>query len=330
MTTKDGKIVEGGQEAHFKVLAFLEDIKKSPDTEGDFVVQLVQLSKSGEMNVAEFEYDYQEPLDKFVDEIIEEATEDAFNYGGKTKYAVRVEGKKKRCGFALVVPEMGDDEEDSDIEDFDDLPNRKGIMTQQMRHNEVFLKQMLSTHKREAESLRQVIKEQAAELKQHRANWFEQQKVTSELMDMSFARRMEIAKLESSEKRKDKVADVLMQAGPMVVSKLLGGGQQAAVEMMGARSPMEQMLEALFKSLQPEQLQKLSEVLDPMQLATLGEMHRFFLERQEKEEELRQQQQSKQPSQQNSNMHPYSNGTNGTNGVSFTHSPVSGIEPQQP
>jgi hypothetical protein len=289
----DARIIEGGEEARVKLTAALRKFVEGPDTDGDIEITLYQAAKMGEMAIREFIYDFDGGLDELVKEIINEAEDDAESHRGKVKYAVRVKGRPFRTIFTLHVPTVESLDDDDDV---DELPNRRGLIAQQMKHNEIFAKEMLAGSRTDRTFMYNMIRDLQQENQQLKKQWFEGQAIIENLRNMQFARDLELQKLQKSEERKDKVATMLMQTGPMLASRLLGGGTQAAVQAeeagapAGNRTPLEAMLEGLFSSLEqkPEKLQQIANLLDPVELANLAEIHRYIAERREKEEELKQ------------------------------------------
>lgn len=276
---------EGGTEARRKVLEFLTKVAEGMETEGEIKVVLHQVAKGGEQAIAEDVYDFADPLEQFASELIDEAEKDAMDIGrGKIKYSLRVAGKNARCTFALTVPEN----EDSDLDDIDEVPNRKGIISQQMRHTEAAWGTTRAVVKDAQELLHRTIRDQAARIQVLERQALENVKLYEDLFNMKFARDLELAKLQKSEMRKDQVGHVLMQGLPIVMAKLLGGGQKAAVEMMGSKTPLEQMLEAFLGTFNREQLEKImvSGVLSPPQIAAFGEILTYVMDRHEKEQEM--------------------------------------------
>lgn len=322
---RDAHIVEGGEDARIKLAHALQKLtKRGAEGEGSLEIVLAQVAKMGEMTVQEFTYDFDSSVEELVQEIVDAAEEDAAAHHGRVKYAVRVKNPSLRTIFTLHRPLIEDD--DDDFEDLDELPNRRGLIQQQMRHTEVFAKEMISSSKTDRSFMYNMIKDLQQENQQLKKQWFEGQSIIENLRNMQFARDLEIEKLRKAEQRKDQVAGMLLQTGPMIAAKLLGGGAGAAAqtstEMLGQRTPLESMVEGFLASIEqnPEKLQKLAQILDPVDLANLQGIHKYMAERREKEEEMRQAHaQAQQPSTQ----------TNGTNGQPPYpgYTPYTGVSP---
>jgi len=306
---RDARIIEGGEDARVKLTHVLQKLISGPDAGDSLEIVLAQCAKMGELTLHEFKFDYDGGLDDLVKEIVDEAESDAEQHRGKVKYAVRVKNKGLRTVFTLNIPYLEDDDED--FEDIDELPNRRGLIQQQMRHTEIFAKEMISSSKSDRSMLYNMVRDLTQENQQLKKQWFEGQALIENLRNMSFARDLEIQKLQKAEQRKDQVAGMLLQTGPMLAARLLGGGAQQAQDTpkshLGQRTPLEAMLEGLFASLEqkPEKLQRIAAELDPAELANLAEIHRYIAERREKEAEIRQASQAPSPT----------NGANQTNGT---------------
>jgi hypothetical protein len=298
--TKEARIIEGGEEARQKLLGRLKKIFSGADAPSEEVeITLVQVAKMGEMAIHEFPYDGDGSLEDLVGEIIDEAEDDAAQHArGKVKYAMRIKSLGERTVFTLNIPSLDDD--DDDYEDIDELPNRRGLIQQQMRHTEVLLKEAVSGGKADRSMLYGMIRDLQAENALLKKQWFEGQAIIENLRNMQFARDLEIEKLRKSEARKDQVAGMLLQTGPVLAAKLLGGGSGQAdstpTDQLGQRTPLEQMVEAFFMSLEqnPTALQKIAEGLDQGQLINLSNIHRYIAERREREAQIKAQQAAQQ------------------------------------
>jgi hypothetical protein len=287
---------QGLDEARPKVLEFLKKVSESLETEGELKVTLSQAAKHGEMAVYETVYSFEESLEEFVDELFDATMKDAEDIGrGKIKYSVTVKGVKGRVTFAIVIPEREGEDED----DLDEVPNKRGLISQQMRHTESLMKITVGFVKDNQKSLSDQLKEARARIQFLESRHVETAKQYEELISMRHLRDLEFKKLENGERRKDQVGHILMQLAPVVASKFLGGGAKAAVEM-GAKTPLEVMLEGFLSTFNQEQLGKLAQagILSPIQMAGFMEIVGYILDRQAAEEEARKAKAGQAPPQQ--------------------------------
>lgn len=281
---EEALVIEGEGEARQKVKAFIEKAAGSLEAEGELKITLSQAAKTGSMAVYETVYAFDETIEDLVAELVDKACEDAEHIGrGRIKYTVEVDGVKGRVTFSLKIPEREGEDED----DIDEVPNKRGLISQQMRHNETLVKVAVGASKETNEMLRSMLRDEQARTQRLEAKYMETMKAYEELLSMRQVRDIELRKVESQERRKDQVGHVLMQGLPILASKLLGGGQKQAVEMMGAKTPLEQMLEGFLMTMNHDQLAKIasSELFTPIQKAGLMEIISFVLERQAAEQE---------------------------------------------
>lgn len=284
-TVGDALQFQGVDAARVKISEFLTKVSVSLETEGEMQVTLSQAAKHGEQAVYESVYSFDEVMTEFVEELVDACMKDAEDIGrGKIKYSLTVKGVKGRVTFALVIPEQEGEDED----DLDEVPNKRGLISQQMRHNEQFMKITVGFAKDNQAMLRAELKDARARIAFLERGHVETIKQYEELISMRHVRDLEFKKLENGERRKDQVGHILMQLAPVVASKFMGGGAKAAVEM-GAKTPLECMLEGFLSTFDQAQLGKLAHagILSPIQMAGFMEIVGYILERQAAEEESR-------------------------------------------
>lgn len=264
---EDGAMIEGVGEASQKVKAFLLKYKDSTENEGTLVVELYQAAVGQEEIVETFEHEQGDSIDKLVDEIIEAATEDADGLvtGGKVKYTVKIEGLRGRVAFSLKVV-AGEDE---DIEDVEDLPNKKGLITQQMRHNEKVMKVAMGFAEKFGNILQKSLHDKDQRIADLEKVHLEGVRTYAELARAKSAEDMEFRKLEREEARKDQAIGILAQGAPMLMSMVASkmGGPQGP-------TPLEAALTNFMSSISNEQIQALigSGIFRQEQLMGLLEM----------------------------------------------------------
>lgn len=288
---ENGSIIEGIREAEEKVRTFLSKYKNSLENEGALVIELYQASVGGEEVVETFEYEQGESLEKLVEEVVEAAVEDADGLvtGGKVKYTVKIEGLRGRVTFSLKVV-AGEDE---DLEDVEDLPNKKGLITQQMRHNEKLMKTSMGIMEKFGNILQKTIHDKDSRINALESVHLEGVKLFAELTQQKHVQDMEFRKLEADERRKEQVVGTLMQGAPMLMHMIASKVGGAPVpQMQQGPSPLEQMLTGFMNSVTPEQIQALiaSGVFRQEQLMSLLEMARAIDEKNQPQGQAQQQQ----------------------------------------
>jgi hypothetical protein len=290
MSSLNAKSVEGAEDATDKLIPWLKKYVADPDVEEGFKIVLCRDAKAGEMEIGSFTFALGQSEDEVVGEIIDDAEEDALRYLGKIKYSVKIPGRKAKVIFALRV--NSDIDDSSSFEEFDEeLPNARGIVGQTMRHSEVFAKEMVKAATGDRNMTQEMIRELRDENIQLKRQWFEGQKLIEELRSLQFQRDMEIEKFRRTEHMKEEGLKLLKLLGPNLVNKFLGGGAAAAAEM-GGRSPAELMVQGLLESLDDDQKKKMLEILNPLQVSTLMELHQYGEERKAKEAEMQAQAQA--------------------------------------
>lgn len=314
---KDGLYIQGGPEAGERLVEWLSKKLKSTEIEGDVEINLFQKAQTGEMDVDKFNFSLDGSLDELVEEIIEAAERDAENYRKSTRYGVRIEGKEQCLTFTLKVPPI-DEDEDNELIDFEELPNRKGIIGQLMRHTEIAVKDMLTSSRMGRDDIMKENRDLRQENSNLRRLYYDQVKLIEEVRSMEFARRLKVKEFDKSEERKDKATEMGFKILPMLASKVLGGeqGAQFAAEV-GSGSPIEQMVEGFVKSLEmnPEKLQRIMEVLDPVDMVMFTEIHKRIQEKRQFEAQQTQQDQAN-PAEQNGQS------SHARNGFPFAHGPT--------
>lgn len=292
----EGSYVDGGQDARIKILAFLEKVGRNPEVDGEVTLQLCQHGGAQEEVIYEctFEPSGAEGPGAIADELVERAEEDCEGLSAKKmKYTVKADGINGRATFTLKYVQP----EEEDLEDVEDLPNRSGIIRQTMRHLESMAKIVVTVTKNAQADSREMVAEARRRSEEDRkrlaeleAHSLENRKAYEELINGTFARNLEIRKLENAERRKDQVASILMQGAPLLVSKFLGGGTAAAnapPPTPGQRTPLEHMLEGFMQTLDQEQMAAIQSIFKPEQILGLMEMFRYVMERREAEERAR-------------------------------------------
>lgn len=253
--------VEGREEACDKVARFCENISDSTEIEGDVTLELSQLGMGSTLPIQHWVYSQGDDHVQVAEMIVDRAIEDGTAIGhGNVKYVLTIQGHKGRCGFTLTYPEREDD-------DIDEPPNQKGIVAQQMRHNESIMRMFTTMVDSTTKTMRQQLAEANARVRNFESTQIEQIKVYAELYDQRAKQQMEEKKLLASEARKDEVAGVLMQGLPVLLNKFLGpklaaaGGIPATgappAPLVAEPNPVESMMQGFLSTITPEQLHAL-------------------------------------------------------------------------
>lgn len=214
------------------------------------------------------------------DSIQEEAESDVENLIGLQTYVLRAyygdEIKPGPSRFLFRI-ESRQAESDSDMDPLGSEPaNVKGMLSQQMRHNEGIMRLAIGTANQTHASIlamNRFLMERVEMLERGRMAHVE---ATEALLNQRNDREMEAKRLESSEKRKDEAFQKLQLLVPVLVNKI--AGKKMLPEAGG--SEMGQ-LQALLASLSVEQMEKLSMVLTPVQMTSILSFYEQMMKEQE-------------------------------------------------
>lgn len=198
--------------------------------------------------------------------IMQEAENDAEGLGGVQRYDVqgffeKAKTAKAHHRFRLHVA----DEYQSDSDGYGSEPaNAKGHLSQLMRHNEAMFRQttaysfdMMRTLAKENEHLRKRC--ETLEGKFH-----EQAEAYEELISLQHERELETYKAQRKEERMDEALSTLKMIGPTLVNRLTG--KKILPENA---SPEAAAIDEFMETLDQEQIQKLTTVLKPQQMAVV-------------------------------------------------------------
>lgn len=275
MDFEDVQSIEGDDEAKEKVERFILNILESIEMEiSEYVFSLYQQGRGGEGEDPVYTEEYERKTDKrevlikasqdLASSIIEAAKDDVENFlKGKHKYVVRCEGIKARCVFTLTV----NDTEDEDMDDIEETPNKKGLLSQLMRHQEKIMKVAVGSVKNVIDMQRRTIESQQERVHQLEQQQIEGIRLTEELVSGKHARDIELRRIEKKEKRQDEMLGMVMQGAPMLLSMVAQSGnksgegeataQSASAQVSGGDNRVESMTEALLRSMKPDQLLKI-------------------------------------------------------------------------
>jgi hypothetical protein len=307
---EDAEFLEGEEEARGTVLAFFEKLVGSSEVQQGFKVRLLMVgSGASESEVYAWDYEVDLDLPDFVDSIIEKAVEDSKHYRNAIKYAVRcfIGGKPRRMIFLLNRPKTSKEESDEFGGDEIESPTIKGIVQQNMRHTEFYAKEnrhlsLLAV--KASETIMRTYEQQIARLSK-RVQELEARE--EDVRSLQFARDLHLDKVKREEDRKAEAFQMLRGALPHLAQKFLapagggpplgtpgGPGGDAVADFLrpgGPQGPVEpsldilhvrqdMLLDALFNTITPEQVQQLAGVLTPIQVSSILELHGLYQERQ--------------------------------------------------
>lgn len=274
----DAETVEGQGEALDKVIRFIKNILESVEIEDDeFTFNLYQHGRGSEEEDPVFSSTIEKngSVTELADEIMEAALEDvAEYYKGTHKYVVRADNVRARCMFSLKV----NPKEDEDMDDIEETPSKKGLMSQLMRHQEKVIKMAVGSVKSVMDMQAKAIREKDERITNLESRQFEAIRLTEELVSGKHARDIELRRIEKKEKRTDEITGMVLQGAPMLLQMISGSGKEAspAAQMQPppGTSRIEMLVEGLIGSLTPEQFSKIGQagIFEPEQIMALVEV----------------------------------------------------------
>lgn len=289
----DTQSIEGEGEAKEKVEHFILNILESVEMEiNEYVFSVYKHGRGGEEDDPVYSVEYERTEGKrevlikasqeLADELVSQAMEDVESYShGNQKYVVRCEDVKARCVFTLKVNPA----DDEDLDDIEETPNKKGLLSMFMRHQEKIMKVAVGSVKTVLDMQQKTIKDKDETIKRMEERQIETIKLTEDLMSGAHARNIELRKIENKEKRMNEIAGMVLQGAPLLLQMVAssgnkGGGeppQQPPVASAASDAPqpngsaVENIVDSLLATFTEEQLMEIqkSGIFSPQQLMLL-------------------------------------------------------------
>jgi len=205
---------------------------------------------------------------------------------GKIRFQCKVQGIAGPCTFTITIPERDTGE------DVDEGPTHKGIIMQQMRHNQFLLKSQVQVMNQAATMFQgaAAMLVKSNDDKDRRISELEQGytsnlRVFEDLMSARHVRDLESKAMDNKERRYDAVAGILMQGAPLLLNKFLAGGKAKVFDEK--RTSIELMLEGFLETFKSDQLEKItsSGIFTPEQMMGFMQLANAIIERQQAERE---------------------------------------------
>lgn len=227
--------------------------------------------------------------DAFIEATINElqttANQDAGGLGGVQSYVVQAyfkEEEKPLARYTFKVQGADEDEEGSQMSS--EPPNRVGITSQLMRHQEAIFRtavmgqsQVIGTLMRQNATLSELVEKFMAD----RVQTID---VLESLLSKKQERELEIKRAEAKQAMLSDAFDKVMTLAPIVVAKIAGKGV-----VPGAESPLEVQIKGLLETITPDQFEALTGTLKPEQQMALAEIYTGLQEAEKKRAEAKEQ-----------------------------------------
>lgn len=222
---EDAETIEGIGEAEEKIVAYLTKRQASLENEGHLQIKLSQKVKEGVSPVEDFSMGFDDEPKVMAREILDAATKHCETYTGTVRFTIRVKGQSKNLLFSLFKPHvlMKDHDGDPFDMDADELPTSQGHSAQQMRHNEVLVRELVRATRLNQDTTQQMIKTLNADNERLRAQQISTRREAEELLDMSFRRRLDVEEIQEKKELKKQITGLILGIGvPLLAAKATG------------------------------------------------------------------------------------------------------------
>ena len=203
-----------------------------------------------------------------VDTLENAVEEDAAGMGGIQRYTIESwhdEAETPSTRFTMRVEGHDPDLDDIDSDDAEPA-TRAGILSQQMRHNEVLMKSFVAGIGGAVQALQRTAARSAEQVEKLMEQRLADFTVLEDALSKRHERDMEALEVSTSIERKDKLAEKAMTLLPVLANRLAGKN------LLPAPSPRDEMLRALVESLTTEQLNGIMPNLSPDQQIAMYEL----------------------------------------------------------
>lgn len=211
------------------------------------------------------------------------ASQDANGFGGVQTYVIQAffKGEEKSLArYTFKVQGTDDDDEGGSMAS--EPPNRTGITTMLMRHQEAVMRtatmgqaQVVGTLMRQNQVLSELVERFMSER-------LETVQLMESLLSRKQERDLEVQRAQSKETMLRDAFDKIMTLAPIVVAKFAGKGAIPGVE-----SPMEVQIKGLLETITPDQFEQLTGTLKPEQQFALAEIYQGLQASEKKRAELK-------------------------------------------
>lgn len=263
-------------EYHFSGMRkWLMQAYQTPPSDGELrKVRLVHIgiknSELWEKEVTDLDVEGVDPL---TNELLSEAYEDAESLGGIQKYKVEAYfGTKKRAGrkkrFAMHA---GEDASDNELSE---PANNKGLVSQQMRHNEALMKMTVNSFGQMMKMLGSQLEKTQAALDDALEKNYQMIELREKLLSEQEERELTRVMAMKQEDRKDELVGAVKVMLPSVVKRVSGkllpenasADKDMALESLKAlaQSLSQDQIRGIMASLKPEQTVAFMEVINQM------------------------------------------------------------------
>ena len=218
-----------------------------------------------------------------IGEIESTANQDAGGLGGVQSYVVQayfVGEDKPLARYTFKVQGADDDDEGGSMSS--EPPNKVGITSQLMRHQEAIFRTAVMSNSQVVGTLmrqNQVLADMVEKFMQDRVQTID---VLEQMMSRKQERDLEVQRSTAKQAMLQDAFEKLMTLAPIVVAKIAGKGT-----MPGAESALEVQIKGLLETITPDQFDALSGTLKPEQQMALAELYQGLQDAEKKRAEAK-------------------------------------------
>lgn len=204
-------------------------------------------------------------LVELAEQIDSHAQEDANGMGALQRYVLLAYFKEDESSHGRFVFRKSAEKDDEDGDSFDsEPPTKQGLVAQQMRHNEIIMRNSNFTMGQMLSMLKEQNRELQDENRTLRQERREQIETYEKLLSLQHERELETKRHEFMLKAKEQMFEKIALLAPAIVNRMMGK------KVLPEKTTPESMaLKALMDTITPEQMQKMNEVFTPDQLISI-------------------------------------------------------------
>jgi hypothetical protein len=217
--------------------------------------------------------DDDDALGPMAEEMFEAGEGDACGFGSAQSYVVLAYyGEQKKPNGRFTFRARPDLDDDFDTTGQTDSPTPAGIVNQTMRHNEAIMRTNNLGMGEAFRTMQAVLTRQAETIERLESARMESIEVLESLMTSKHERELELLQAAQKGETQKEMVDKLSPLIPLVANKLVGR------KLLPAPDPQSMMLNEFFKTLTPEQLEQLNNVLTPEQALVVLSLAQNFVD----------------------------------------------------
>lgn len=250
--TEDGEVLELPEDAAPKIAEFLSKFMKDIEIEEGIYILLFHEKGGNESELESFALGFDEKVEDVVDQILEEASDHHGSKLGRTKYVLRIKGRKAKMCFALKL--QGEFSVNRNFEDDPpEGPTVRGHMQASLRHTEVAYNQLSTGFQLTQQAMAEMMNLLRDENDKLRKDNTALRKDYEEVKSMNIAREIEYKKYLADEERKKKMMEFITGFVPVIFEGMMRGRgeKEALTEIQNVFNGMSQQdKDFLFQALQ--------------------------------------------------------------------------------